>query len=68
MAIKIHWSSLFTCRPLGLGSFPAVFLARILVLPPGAPPPLFELFIFRFVVRLVSRLSRGAVSENKSIT
>lgn len=69
MAIKIHCSSLFTCRPLGLGSFPAVFFARVLVLPPGTPPPVFVLFIFRFVIWLVltpqrvCRLSRGTISE-----
>lgn len=54
MAVKIHCSSLFTCRPLGLGGFPAVFFARILVLCPGTTaPPVFVLFIFLFVVRLV---------------
>lgn len=53
MAIKIHCSSLFTCRPLGLGSFPTVFFARILVLSPRTPPPVFVLFIFRFVKWLV---------------
>lgn len=53
MAIKIHCSSLFTCRPLGLGSFPTVFFARILVLSPRTPSPVFVLFIFRFVIWLV---------------
>jgi len=72
MAIKIHCSSLFTCRPLGLGSFPAVFFTRILVLPPGTAPPVFVLFIFGLVVRLVltprrvCRLSRRTISEKES--
>ena len=71
MAIKIHCSSLFTCRPLGLGGFPAVFFRRILVLSPGTSPPVFVLFVFRFVKglvltpRRVCRLSRGTVSEKK---
>ena len=71
MAIKIHCSSLFTCRPLGLGGFPAVFFPRILVLTPGTSPPVFVLFVFRFVIGLVLtprrvwRLSRGTISEEK---
>lgn len=71
MAIKIHCSSRFTCRPLGLGSFPTVFFARILVLSPRTPPPVFVLFIFRFVIwlvmtpRRVCRLSRRTISEKK---
>ena len=74
MAIKIHCSSLFTCRPLGLGSFPTVFFARILVLSPRTPSPVFVLFIFRFVIwlvmtpRCVSWLSRRTISEKKGIT
>lgn len=71
MAIKIHCSSLFTCRPLGLGSFSAVFFARVLVLTPRTAPPVFVLFIFWFVIglvltsRRVCRLSRGTISEKK---
>lgn len=72
MAIKIHCSSLFTCRPLGLGGFPAVLFPHILVLSPRTCPPVFVLFVFWFIIglvltpRRVCSLSRGAVSEKES--